>query len=113
MSSIISALFLVCALSPQEPVGDAAAVEAFRAGQYEVALDLWNDALRAPELGVSERSRLLYNAGNAAARDGGWMMAVAYYTEALKGAPRDADLWFNLEYARREVGLFTQHSPSA
>ena len=105
MSSIISALFLVCALSPQEPVGDAAAVEAFRAGQYEVALDLWNDALRAPELGVSERSRLLYNAGNAAARDGGWMMAVAYYTEALKGAPRDADLWFNLEYARREVGL--------
>ena len=105
MSALFSVLFLVCANSPQESVSDTAAVEAFRAGQHEAALELWNEALSAPELGVRERSRLLYNAGNAAAREGGWMLAVAYYTEALKGAPRDADLWFNLEYARREAGL--------
>jgi tetratricopeptide (TPR) repeat protein len=105
MSSLVSVLFMLCALSPQESAVDAAAVEAFRAGQHEVALELWDEALQAPELGVRERSRLLYNAGNAAARGGEWMVAVVYYTEALKGAPRDADLWSNLEYARREAGL--------
>ena len=105
MSSLVSIFFMLCALSPQESAVDDAAVEAFRAGQHEVALGLWNEALQAPELGVRERSRLLYNAGNAAARGGRWMVAVAYYTEALKGAPRDADLWSNLEYARREAGL--------
>ncbi len=105
MSSLVSVFFMLCALSPQESAVDAAAVDAFRAGQHEVALGLWNEALQAPELGVRERSRLLYNAGNAAARGDRWMVAVAYYTEALKGAPRDADLWSNLEYARREAGL--------
>ena len=105
MNSLVSVLFMLCALSPQESAVDDAAVEAFRAGQHEVALGLWNEALQAPELGVRERSRLLYNAGNAAARGDRWMVAVAYYTEALKGAPRDADLWSNLEYARREAGL--------
>lgn len=105
MSSLASVFFMFCALSTQEAAVDATAVEAFRSGEHEVALELWDEALRAPELGVRERARLLYNAGNAAARGGGWMVAVAYYTEALKGAPRDADLWFNLEYARREAGL--------
>jgi tetratricopeptide (TPR) repeat protein len=105
MSSLCSALVLLASLSPQEQEVDVSAVDAFRSGEHVAALELWNEALCIPELGSSERSRLLYNAGNAAARDGGWMVAVAYYTEALEGAPRNADLWFNLEYARREAGL--------
>jgi len=84
---------------------DSDAVDAYRAGDHAAALARWDEVLRTTTLAPGERSRLLYNAGNAAARGGGWLEAVGYYTEALEGTPRDADLWANLEYARREAGL--------
>jgi len=84
---------------------DSDAVDAYRAGDHASALARWDEVLRTTKLAPAERSRLFYNAGNAAARGGGWLEAVGYYTEALEGTPRDADLWANLEYARREAGL--------
>ena len=99
-------LTLLFGASLEDPqVIDAAAVDAFRAGEHELALELWDETLRSAELSSQERSRLLYNAGNAAARGGAWLKAVAYYGEALEGAPRDEALWLNLEFARREAGL--------
>lgn len=84
---------------------DADAIAAYRAGDHALARARWDELLRTADLPRAERSRLYYNAGNAAARGGGWLEAVAYYTEALDGTPRDGDLWVNLEYARREAGL--------
>lgn len=84
---------------------DLDAVEAYREGDHVEALARWDELLRTSTLSSKERARILYNAGNAAARGGGWFEAVGYYTEALEGAPRDGDLWANLEFARREAGL--------
>ena len=105
LAGLLTLLAAPC-LSPQaeEPL-DAAAVEAYRAGEHELALERWDELLRRGPLSNGERGRLLYNAGNAAARAGGWHRAVAYYTEALRETPRDSDLWANLEYARREAGM--------
>jgi len=102
-------LFLVAStpaleLGAQEAV-DTDAVEAYRAGLHADALARWDELLKATTLDPLERGRLLYNAGNAAARGGSWFEAVGYYNEALHVTPRDADLWANLEYARREAGL--------
>ena len=91
-------------LQGQEAI-DSEAVEAYRAGDHADALARWDELLRATTQEPVERGRLLYNAGNAAARSGSWFEAVGYYTEALRVTPRDGDLWVNLEYARREAGL--------
>ena len=107
---LASGLLLLTAATPAlEPRGqeaiDTEAVEAYREGDYAAALARWDELLRGTTQGPVERGRLLYNAGNAAARGGSWFEAVGYYTEALHVTPRDGDLWANLEYARREAGL--------
>lgn len=107
---LASALLLLSASIPQDASArvaaiDTAAVEAYRSGDHVTAVQRWDELLRTAELAPRERSRLFYNAGNAAARDGAWHLAVGYYTEALEGTPRDGDLWANLEFARREAGL--------
>lgn len=107
---LASCLLFVAATAPalelrgQDAI-DTDAVEAYRAGDHADALARWDALLRETTQGPVERGRLLYNAGNAAARGGSWFEAVGYYTEALHVTPRDADLWANLEYARREAGL--------
>lgn len=102
-------LLLATSLGEDQAIGAAAidsdAVEAYRAGDHAAALARWDELLCTRELAEAERSRLLYNAGNAAARGGEWLAAVGYYSEALAGTPRDGDLWANLEHARREAGL--------
>lgn len=108
---ILASCLLLFAASPAgddtagAQVVDSEAVDAYRSGDHAAALERWDEILRTTTLEPGERSRLLYNAGNAAARGGAWLGAVAYYTEALEGAPRDGDLWANLEFARREAGL--------
>jgi len=101
--------FVVAAMPAVELQGERAvdvdAVEAYRAGDHAAARARWDELLRTTTTGGRERGRLLYNAGNAAARGGGWLDAVGYYTEALHETPRDSDLWANLEFARREAGL--------
>lgn len=87
---------------------DRLATEAYRAGDHVTALGLWQEALglaRTQELGDAERGRLLYNLGNAAYRQDDLLVAVAWYTAALRLTPRNADLWANLELARSAVGL--------
>jgi len=105
LAALLTLSAVPCLPSQADGLVDAAAVEAYRAGEHELALERWDELLRSVELSSGERGRLLYNAGNAAARAGGWHRAVAYYTEALRETPRDSDLWANLEYARREAGM--------
>ena len=94
----------VLELQGQEAI-DTEAVEAYRAGDHALALARWDELSRETTEDPAERGRLLYNAGNAAARTGSWFEAVGYYNEALDVTPRDGDLWTNLEFARREAGL--------
>ncbi len=107
---LASCLLFVAAATPalepraQEAI-DTDAVDAYRAGDHSDALARWDELLGETSLEPAERGRLLYNAGNAAARGGSWAVAVGYYTEALRVTPRDGDLWANLEYARREAGM--------
>lgn len=82
----------------------ALGVEAYRAGDHASATSLWLRALetaRAPE----DRARVLYDLGNAAWRAGDRIAAIAWYTACVRVAPRHADAWANLEYARAEASL--------
>jgi tetratricopeptide (TPR) repeat protein len=86
---------------------DAAALEAYRAGDLETARVLWREVLEEGRevLPDGQRARLCYNLGNAAARREAWLAAAGWYTAALRLRPRDADAWANLELARLEAGL--------
>jgi len=101
---------LLLALAPFTPVEGAvaqtpAAIEAYRAADYETAGDLWLSELELGHVTGPERGRLLYNLGNVAFRDDRVREAVGWYTAALRYRPRDRDTWTNLEYARSEAGL--------
>jgi len=92
------------ASSSQDGALEDPAVSAYRSGDYPSASVLWERALEQA-VAPAERSRLCFNLGNAAYRQGEVTMAVAWYTASLRLAPRDADAWANLELARAEAGL--------
>jgi tetratricopeptide (TPR) repeat protein len=100
---------LLLSLAPCAPVTEdmaaSAAVEAYRAADYEAAGDLWLSELASSDLSSPDRGRLLYNLGNLAFRESNVHEAVGWYTAALRYRPRDADTWANLEFARSEAGL--------
>lgn len=79
------------------------AVDAYRAGELETARTHWTELL--PDVEGLEKARVLYDLGNVAFRAKKPLEAVGWYTAALELAPRDEDVWANLEHARREAGL--------
>lgn len=94
--------------SPSDPVASDAAfqrgLDAYRAGEYGLAAQHWQQCLGDGVRGAA-RGHVLYDLGNARYRQGRLLDAVGYYEAALELLPRDADLWSNLELARREAGL--------
>jgi tetratricopeptide (TPR) repeat protein len=114
------ALLLVCALvalalplrarTAESPDASGAvrlheqAVAAYRDGDLATAEGLWREALDAP-LAPADRARVLYDLGNVAWRGERPLEATAWYTAALRLAPRDEDVWRNLELARARAGL--------
>jgi tetratricopeptide (TPR) repeat protein len=101
---VIAWLALLPLLAADAAELDRRATEAYRAKEYATAVALWEDAL-AEAQGPRERARLLYNLGNGAYRRGDPLVAVGWYTAALRLTPRDAAAWKNLELARSEAGL--------
>jgi len=79
-------------------------VEAYRRGDQAEAAALWRTCLEE-ELPAEDHARVAYNLGNAAWRTGNPLEAVAWYTIALRGEPRNADIWHNLEFVRAEAEL--------
>ena len=73
-----------------------AGVDAYSAGRWEEALADWNDlaatGLRSPEL--------YFNLGNACFKAGEIAPAILNYERALRLDPSDADIRYNLEFAR-------------
>jgi len=94
----------VCA---QVAAGSSAerALEAYRSGSHELAHELWRLELDAGVSASIGPAAALRNLGNAAFRLRRPLEAAAWYTAALRLAPRDATLWHNLEFVRREAGL--------
>ena len=73
-----------------------AGVEAYTAGDYASALRDWQD-VEATGLMSKE---LYYNLGNAYFKDSQIAPAILWYERALRLDPSDADVRYNLEYAR-------------
>ena len=80
------------------------AVGAYRAGDYSSAETLWRSLLN-DDLAKPDRAKVLYNLGNAAYRQDELLESIAWYTSAVRTAPRDGEAWRNLEFARREAEL--------
>ena len=71
-------------------------VDAFQKGAFTEAVDAF---LPIAESGV-ENGHLLYNLGNAYLKTGDLGHAIYWYERATSFIPRNADLRFNLDYAR-------------
>ncbi|MBQ9410671.1 MAG: BatD family protein, partial [Bacteroidales bacterium] len=71
-------------------------VEAYSAGDYAAALQDWED-VRSTGLMSKE---LYYNLGNAYFKTGEIAPAILWYERALRLDPSDADIRYNLDYAR-------------
>ena len=76
-----------------------AGVEAYSAGQYEEALQDWSDV---EATGLRSRE-LYYNLGNAYFKTGETARAILNYERALRLDPSDADIRYNLEFARAQT----------
>jgi len=84
--------------------GFAAAVEAYRGGDYDQALDQFA-ALADVEADAERRALLRANAGTAAARTKRWGEAIWHLEAARRGLPDDPAVLRNLEQVRARVGL--------
>jgi len=94
----------------EEPQARGVAPEqSFAAGVQSYREGAWADAranfLEALASGGVERASVLRNLGNVAYREGKPLEAAGWFTAAVREAPRDAEAWRNLEFARREAGL--------
>ncbi len=70
----------------------------YRLGRFDEALALYG-TVEAPSL----QGRKLYNMGNCYAIKGNWQKALRFYRAALKFAPEDSDLRYNLKKAEARV----------
>lgn len=73
-----------------------AGVEAYTAGQWSLALEDW-EAVRSSG---AVSAQLYYNLGNAYYKTGEIGKAILWYERAAKLSPEDADVRYNLEFAR-------------
>jgi len=100
----IALLFMAAApLFALSPSGEEAffrANEAYRDGDYEAAAAGYRSLLDAD----AAKGHLFYNLGNAYFRMDDPGRAILFYERARILLPRDADLRFNLEYARDRLG---------
>ena len=71
----------------------------YRQQRFQEAEASFRRAFEHAELG----SAAYYNAGNAAFCRKDYARAIAYYESALSLAPRDEDVWHNLELTRRRL----------
>ena len=74
-------------------------VEAYTAGDYQAALSAW-EGVR--DCGLSSKE-LYYNLGNAAFKTGEIASAILWYERALRLDPSDADVRYNLAFARSQT----------
>ena len=107
---LVALLLLICAVlvpaAHVEAVTFDEANRAFAEGRFKEAAKDY-EALIA-EKGYS--AELLFNLGNAYFRDGQVGAAILNYERAQLLAPNDPDIVANLNFARRQAGLFVERS---
>ena len=107
---VVALLLLICAMLVPAAHAEAAtfneANRAFAEGRFKEAAKDY-EALIA-EKGYS--AQLLFNLGNAYFRDGQVGAAILNYERAQLLAPNDPDIVANLNFARRQAGLFVERS---
>lgn len=79
-------------------------VAAYRDGDYETAANLWMQLWSEGADGV-DLAALCYDLGNVTYRLDRPLEAAGWYAAAVRLAPRNADLWANLELARERARL--------
>lgn len=105
MRRLLLALSALCVAAPlwaMAPESEKVLQEtdrAYREARYQAAYDGYQRLLRTE----GATGHLLYNLGNAALRLNQTGRAILYYERARVLLPRDADLLFNLGYAREQV----------
>jgi tetratricopeptide (TPR) repeat protein len=102
--SLCATLLLALVAAPEAEDAFGLGVEAYRRGDYAEAEAHWLVALETPRP-PEETARIAFDLGNAAWRKGEPLVAVGWYQVALRHAPRDRDVWHNLELARASAGL--------
>jgi len=103
-SALLAVLLLLVPMAAQaaESYPDSlwkAGVEAYTAGDYASALKDWEEVRSA---GLMSRE-LYYNLGNAYFKTGELAPAILWYERALRLDPSDADVRYNLEFARSQT----------
>lgn len=96
-------IILLCLLgSATHGLGDDSArrfiagIEAYKAGRYDVAIAQFSELTQSGLI----NAKLFYNLGNAYLKQDELGPAILWYERALRLAPDDPDLRFNLTYAR-------------
>lgn len=98
------ALSLALAVAPAPEDLLEQGVAAYRAGDHDLAIALWEEGLDAA-LPDGDRARVCYNLGNAAWRAGQGGRALGWYEAALRLAPRHADARSNAAFVREELDI--------
>lgn len=99
---VLAALLLAVPLAAAAPARDGVYQEAhlaYREARYQAAYDGYERLLGS----AGADGHLLYNLGNAAFRLNQIGRAILFYERARVLLPRDADLKFNLGYAREQI----------
>lgn len=99
---LLSFILIFCArISTAQSVQEDSAETAYKAGQYEEAINDYRQSL----LENNNSSVLHYNLGNAYYKNKEYGKAIAEYERALLLKPRDADIKFNLKFTRAKLGI--------
>ena len=108
LTRAVATLLLACSLT----AGAArAAAATFDEANRVFAEGRYGEAAKTYETLISEKgysAPLLFNLGNAYFRDGQIGAAILSYERAQLLAPNDPDIEANLNFARRQAGLFVQ-----
>ena len=100
-------LFLAPALGAQTVLEPAAqAREAYDRGDYTAAIGVYANLTKTG----ADSAELYYNLGNAEFKAGHLGLAVADYRRALKRAPQDEDILYNLNYVRTFIRQPAEHT---
>lgn len=99
MKFISTILIILCfSLNSFANVSFEEANEAYKAGDFELAIEQYKEVLQEGDLG-----EVLYNLGNAYYKIGDIPNAILNYERALKKQPNDAEIKYNLKIANVQV----------
>ena len=104
LAFLLSSLFVQCTLANPIETNDTKNLfiqgnTAYEAGNYEAAIQSYENAIKTGEV----NGALYYNLGNAYYREKDIGRAIFAFRKAARELPRDPDVGYNLNYARKKA----------